>query len=109
MQLIPLTAVPNQAISFNVGGAFWQVRVFQAVTHMCADVKRNGEDIIRGVRCSSGEPLMPYSHMYEPDFGNFIFDGDPDWTDFGSSVALVYLDKTEYAEYSVFARQGAVL
>jgi hypothetical protein len=101
-----LVAVPNQAISFNVDGAFWQIRVFQAITHMCADVKRNGEDVIRGVRCYSGEPLMPYDYMHDPDFGNFIFDGDPDWTNFGSSVSLLYLDKDEYAEYAEMARQG---
>jgi hypothetical protein len=108
MYQVPLAAIPNQAVSFNVDGAFWQVRIFQAITHMCADIRRNGQDIIRGIRCVSGEPLMPYSYMYAPDFGNFVFDGEPDWTNFDQAVSLMYLNKTEFAAYSAMLKRGSV-
>ncbi len=75
MYQIPLIQVPNQSIEFNIDSAFWSVRVFQAIDHMCADVLRGGVPVIQGVRCFSGVPLMPYEYMYEPNFGNLIFDG----------------------------------
>ena len=106
MYQVPLAAVPNQAVSFNIDGAFWQVRIFQAMTHMCADIRRNGDDVIKGIRCASGTPLMPYSYMYSPNFGNFVFGAEPDWTNFGQSVSLLYLTASEFAEYSQLINQG---
>lgn len=103
MLKIPVSAVPNQSLSFNADGAYWQLHIYQAIESMCMDIKRNGADIITGVRLSIGEPAMPYPYMYQPSFGNFIFDGEVDWTIFGTECNLFYLTATEYKEYSALA------
>jgi len=97
---IPLSALPNQSISFNLDGAYWQLRVFQAVNSMCADISRDGVPIVTGVRCYGGVALMQYPHMYQPNFGNFIFDSDADWTNFGTSCNLYYLQCGELEQFS---------
>lgn len=66
---------------------------------MCADVTRNGQPIISGVRCFVGQPLMPYPYMYEPNFGNFVFDANPDYTNFGVSCNLFYMSSSEFAQF----------
>lgn len=99
MLLIPLTPVPNQSISFNADGAYWQVHVYQAINYMCADITRNGTKLIDGVRCFGGIPLLPYSYMYAPNFGNLVFDEDADYTNFAASCNLLYLTATELAEF----------
>lgn len=108
MYAIPLSAVPNQSIAFNVDGAYWQLHIYQAVERMYADVTLNGNVIIRGVRCFGGMPLMPYEHLHMPRFGNFIFDTDADWTEFGLSCFLYYLPLPEYEEYKAL-QNGALL
>lgn len=95
MYQVPLNQLPNQSVSFNVDGAYWQLKVYQAINSVCADISRNGESIAAGVRCYGGMPLMQYDYMHRPDFGNFVFDSDADWTVFGTSCNLYYLNKTE--------------
>lgn len=99
MLQIPIASVPNQSISFNADGAYWQLHIFQAIESMCMDVKRNGVDVITGTRVYVGEPVMPYPYMYQPLYGNFIFDGEVDFTNFGSECKLFYFDAVELAEY----------
>lgn len=101
MDLIPLTSVPNQSVAFNVDGAYWQIHIFQASEAMHADITRNGTTLISGTGCFGGIGLLPYDYLYEPTFGNFIFDSDADWTQFGTSCKLYYLTKTELAQYNV--------
>ncbi|WGN90786.1 hypothetical protein [Burkholderia phage vB_BglM_WTB] len=103
---IPLDTVPNQTVSFNVDGAFWSVRIFQAITHMCADITRSSTPIITGVRCFGGFPLMPYEYMRAPNFGNLIFDAEPDWELFDGRCNLLYLDAGEWAEYKALLDAG---
>lgn len=100
MDLIPLSAVPNQSVAFNVDGAYWQVRLFQAVDQVYADITRNGDVLITGTRCFGGVGVLPYEDLYAPDFGNFIFDNDVDWTQFGVSCRLYYLDAAELKQYN---------
>lgn len=100
---IPLTSIPNQSISFNMDGAYWEVHVFQAIERMYIDITRNSQVVIQGSRCLGGIPLMPYRYMYAPLFGNFIFDSDADWTKFGNSCNLFYLTADEFTEYSKLA------
>jgi hypothetical protein len=102
MDLIPLAAVPNQSVAFNVDGAYWQIHIFQAVDKMHADVTRNGTSLINGTGCFGGIALLPYDHLFDPTFGNFIFDVDADWTEFGTACKLYYLNKTELAQYNSF-------
>lgn len=107
MYRVPLSTLPNQRVAFNVDGAYWQLKVYQAVDTMFADIRRNGVMIIQGVRCQPGQGLMPYRYMSAPNFGNFVFDGIVDWTEFGISCSLLYLDALEFAEFELLALEGA--
>jgi hypothetical protein len=108
MLAIPLQPLPNQSVSFNADGVLWTVHVYQAITHMCADVSINGEPVIQGVRCFGGIGLMPYPYMYEPDYGNFMFDSDADYTEFGASCNLYYLEQDEIAEFTAALAAGVI-
>lgn len=99
MYPVPLTAVPNQTISFNVDGAYWSLHIYQAKTMVYADITRGGTLLISGVRCLGGIGLLPYKHLYLPDFGNFVFDSDADWSEFQNSCNLYYLTLAEFQEY----------
>lgn len=99
MYRIPLTNVPNQQINFNVDGAYWQLHIYAAIEHMCVDISRNGVLLAEGVRCFGGIQVVPYFHMYR-GYGNFIFNGEPDWEQFGGAVNLFYLSAAELAEYN---------
>ena len=99
MYKIELNPVPNQTVSFNLDGAFWQIHIYQSISFMCADITLNGRRIISGVRCFAGIGLMPYSYMTAPRFGNMVFDSDADWSGFGSVCNLYFLDAAEYAEF----------
>ncbi len=106
MNQIPLTALPNQTISFNVDGSYWQLHIYQCVNFMCADVTRDGVAVISGVRCFAGMPLLQYPYMYLPTFGNFIFDSDVDWTNFGISCNLYYLKQSELQQFEELMLNG---
>lgn len=99
MQKVPLTAVPNQTIDFPADGAYWSLHIYQAKSRVYADVARGGVTLISGVRCLSGIGLLPYKHLYLPNFGNFIFDTDADWSEFNNSCNLYYLTLAEFLEY----------
>ena len=104
MQKIPLISVPNQRLEFNADGAYWQIHIYTALTVMVADVSRNGVNIINGQRCFAGIKLLPYAYMTAPNFGNFIFNGEPDWEQFGVSVDLYHLSAAEMQEYESMLR-----
>src|ERR1700688_588817 len=106
MYQVPLEAVPNQTVSFNVDNAYWQLHIYQSIDHMCADVSINGSNVISGVRCFGGYGVMPYAYMYEPNYGNFVFDCDPDWTNFGPACNLYYLNNAEYAAFLAAMNTG---
>ena len=106
MYSVPLEAIPNQTISFNVDNAYWQLHLYQSIDHVCADVYINGVNVIYGVRCFGGYGLMPYAYMYEPDYGNFVFDTDADWTNFGTSCNLYYLENAEYVAFLAAMNTG---
>lgn len=108
MYRIPLNKTPNQTVSFNLDGAYWELYVYAAITHMCCDVKRNGVVLIQGVRCFGGIPLIPYKHL-QGIFGNFYFSDDADWEKFEGDVTLRYLTSAEVSEYNSMITQGLYL
>ena len=105
MYLVPLNNTPNQTVSFNVDGAYWQLYIYSAISHMCCDITRNGVVLIQGVRCFGGIPLIPYKYL-EGVFGNFIFNDDADWQLFGNGVNLTYLNADELSQYNELITQG---
>lgn len=99
MMLVPLSQLPNQTVAFNVDGAYWEIHLFQAVDKMYADISRDGVLLISSTRCLSGIGLLPYKHLHEPLFGNFVFDNLVDWTTFGTSCKLYYANLEEWQQY----------
>lgn len=103
---VPLERQPNQSVSFNVDGAYWSIKIFQAIDQMYADISRDGAAIISATRCLVGQPLLPYAHLHLPNFGNFIFDSEVDWNNFAGSCGLYYLTIDEYNEYKLELSNG---
>lgn len=119
MLAIPLSQVANQSISFNADGVLWTIKVYQAITHMCADISRSilpsdpagttgPVSLINGIRCFGGIPLLQYEYQYAPNLGNFVFDSDADWTNFGASCQLYYLEQNEIQEFLDALNQGVI-
>jgi len=104
MLLVPLAQVANQAVSFNTESALLSIHVYQAGKFVCADIARDGVPLFTGVRCFGGTKLLQYGYMTAPDFGNFVFDEDADWTNFGGSCNLYYLNKAEMVEFEAAMR-----
>jgi len=46
--------------------------------------------------------------MYQPNFGNFMFDSDADWTEFSASCNLYYLEQDEIAEFTDALQAGVI-
>jgi hypothetical protein len=108
MLAIPLAQVPNQQISFNADGVLWTVKVYQAINHMCADISKNEVPVASGVRCFGGVALLQYPYMYAPSLGNFIFDSDADWTNFGATCQLYYLEQSEISTFLNALSSGVI-
>lgn len=119
MLAIPLEQVANQQVSFNADGALWTVHVYQSINFMCADVERSvlptdpagtvgPVPLINGVRCFGGIPLLQYSWQYSPSLGNFVFDADADWTEFGATCQLYYLEQDELSLFLSALAEGVI-
>lgn len=109
MDTIPLNPVPNQSIAFNLDGGYWTLHFFQSIDHMCVDISLNGQVLITGSRCFGGIPLLPYEYLQSPSYGNFIFDNEVDWTNFGTSCNLYYLEDNEFDQFELLLLLGAVV
>lgn len=101
MYVIPLEAVPNQRCSVRLDGALFEITVKMAVTSMAATIARDGEVVVRGVRCLPSAPLIPYRYL-EGNTGNFYFLTEqnqyPHYTRFGGTDTLCYLTHEELQE-----------
>lgn len=95
MKLVPLAALPNQKLSFNADGIFWELRVYQAISHMCIDIKHDGIALPAGKRCVEGTLLIPHKYQRVGGLGNFIFNSFADWTKFGTDCLLYYVSDSE--------------
>lgn len=106
MLAIPLSQNANQQVSFNADGVLWTIKVYQSIKFMCADISRSllptdpagttaPVPLISGIRCFGGIPLLQYNWQYSPNMGNFVFDSDADWTEFGATCQLYYLEQAE--------------
>lgn len=97
--VVPLSPVPNQALTIRLDGTRYALRLKEAGGVMAVDLDRADRQLVAGMRCVADTPLLPYAHL-EGRFGNFIFvtseDGAiPYWTDFGTRAQLIYLTAAE--------------
>jgi hypothetical protein len=88
-----LAAVPNQSFSVRLGGREYAISVLTIPGGAAASIARDGAEIITGSRITPGLRLLPYAHQ---DAGNFVLvtEGEalPDYTQFGVTQFLVYLE-----------------
>lgn len=98
---IDLDPIPNQSFSLVVDQSRYEVTIRLAVEVMIADILRDGEEVVLGVRCLPDTLIIPYQYL-EGSKGNFVFltEGDeiPNYTLFGVTQNLYYLSPTELAE-----------
>lgn len=108
MERIPLSKVASQTVSFTADSEYWTIKVYPAISHMAADVSLNGTTLISGIRCFAGYPVVPYQYLIGDTLGNFIFDTEPDWENFGTSPTcnLYYLTAAELASYNALIETG---
>ncbi|WVW37740.1 putative virion structural protein [Aeromonas phage Gekk3-15] len=99
MQVIPISNLPNQTLAFTADGAYWELKIYQSVDYMCVDISINSELLICGFRCTEGMLLLPFDYLWDPEFGNLVFDSVPDWEKFGTECFLYYLDNAEANEW----------
>lgn len=99
MRDIALAAVPNQSLSVQLDGRFYDIAVRDVGDTVAFTISRDGETLISGARAAAGTPLLPY--RYQED-GNFVLtvEGDalPYWDQFGVTQFLVFVSADELAE-----------
>jgi hypothetical protein len=95
MLIIPLKAVPSQAVTASLGGQNCQVNVYQKSTGLFCDVYVSDVLIIGGVICQNLNRIVRSAYLgFLGDL--FFFDqhgtDDPDYTGVGSRYLLYYLE-----------------
>jgi len=91
MLAIPLERVANQSFSVTLDGAAYDFVIKEASGCMCADIARDGVQLVTGARIVAGTPLLALRYLQH---GDFIFVGEdlPMWQDF---VAMYYASPGE--------------
>ncbi len=96
MQVIPLSAIPNQSFNIQLDNINYDFTVRFTVNFMSVDVVRDSIPIISGMRSVPGTPLIPYRYL---ESGNFVFvtanDEYPIYTQFGVTQFLLYASMAE--------------
>lgn len=105
MRIVPLIAVANQSLSFSADGSYWQVKIYQTNKYMAVDVKRGGQLLVSGMRVVGGTLVLPYDHLWNPNFGNMLFTMDPDWERFGADCIMYYLTNAEAKQWQSLQSQ----
>lgn len=93
---IPLAPIPNQSLSVNLDGNFYDISIKSTKTIVFVDMYRNDVALVLGARVVPGFPILNYRYL---ESGNFILgtlnQALPDYTQFGTSQSLFYLSQLE--------------
>ena len=96
MMQIDIASLPNQQMSAQLGGAFYQIVLKAAPGCVSATVTRDNVAIVSGQRVVAGEPIIPYRYLEDGNLAiTTLNDEVPDWTQFGSTQFLVYASVEE--------------
>lgn len=101
MNIVPLQAVPNQALTVQLGGQICQLNVYQKGLNLYMDVLVNNVLIIGGVICENLNRIV--RSLYLGFQGDFVFadtqgSTDPIYTGLGGAEAryvLAYLSPSD--------------
>ena len=96
--VIPLQAVPSQAVTVSLGGQNCQVSVYQKSTGLYCDVYLNNALVLAGVICLDRVKIV--RDAYHGLIGNLSFVdqqgvNDPEYTALGSRYLLYYLEASD--------------
>jgi hypothetical protein len=98
MQILPLSAIPNQKLSSLLDGNQWDISVKLVNGAIAVSLTMNGVDVVDNARAVAGMRII--QSLYQQD-GNFAIisnnQGVPDYTQFGVSQFLVYISIAELA------------
>lgn len=101
MFVVPLESVPNQRLSIRLDGALFGLEIKAAREIMTISISRNGDSVVKGLRCVPATPLIPYAYL-EGLTGNFAFitqgGAYPHYSRFGGTDTLWYLTAQELRE-----------
>lgn len=106
---IPLSNIPNQALSIRLDNSFYEISLTAVgateltapfynkdATTIAVTIVRDGVTIVSGQRAVAWFPLIPYHYL---ENGNFMFvsnsDDLPDYNQFGITQSLVYASPDE--------------
>ena len=95
MMKVPLAVLSNQSLSFNADNNFWELHFYQAISNLYVDISIDGVSLPSALRCVAGDLLIPYDYLWNPKYGNLIFNSEPDWEKFGDTCELIYLNNEE--------------
>lgn len=101
MFTVPLSPIPNQRCSIRLEASLFELALKVATSLMTVTITRDGQNIVQGVRCLPGIPLIPFRYL-EGLTGNFYFftEGNvyPHYSRFGATDILYYLTADELME-----------
>lgn len=100
MQIIPLQALPNQAVTVTIEQQLTQINVYQTIGGVFVDIYSENELIVSGVIAQNLNPII--RSLYLGYSGDFAFidqqgDTDPVYTGLGTRYVLAYLTAAEMA------------
>jgi hypothetical protein len=98
MQIIPLSAVPNQAVLANLAGQTAQISIYQKRTGLFADIYLNNVLLIAGRICMNKNLLVRDVYFgFVGDLGFVDQNGqsDPDYTRLGTRFFLYYIEASD--------------
>ncbi len=99
MQTIPIQPIPSQQFNVILDGNTWDFTI-QYTGIVVITLKLNGNLIMSGMRVVANSLIIPYEYL-ESQSGNFTFLTAnfqlPDYTQFGLTQSLVYLNAAELA------------
>ena len=105
MQLVTIDPVPSQKFIVPLGGNDYSLSIYSIDGHMAYDLSIDNELIVSGFKLVNDIPLLPY--RYQELNGNLLLslpdDELPDYSKFGLSQFLYYLDAAESASYRATA------
>ena len=97
---ISITAVANQTFTVETSDGYrWTFKIYEVSGCMAADIARDDEPLIVGVRLVAGSPVVTYPRLIGSGPGEFLLitnDGEmPWWEKFGVSQYLYYYTLSE--------------
>lgn len=102
MMTIPLSQLPNQALSILLNGNQWNILLKTVDEVTVCSLTLNGVDILDSALCVSGSFIIPCQYQ---EAGNFFFVTQafelPIWTQFTLSQTLIYISAAELAALRV--------